>query len=100
MRTLPGRGRARCASGSWRPGCRSPMPSCAGTYLGMPKPPFTPRYELVGVVEEPGAVTYHWKQPRSAKIAGGGRLQERRHVVSPLQRREVAFPQSVRPDRR
>ena len=26
----------------------------AGTYLGGPKPPFTPGYELVGVVEEPG----------------------------------------------
>src|SRR5215207_4295479 len=27
----------------------------AGTYLGGPKPPFTPGYELVGVVEELGA---------------------------------------------
>jgi NADPH:quinone reductase-like Zn-dependent oxidoreductase len=27
----------------------------AGTYLGVPKPPFTPGYELVGVVEELGA---------------------------------------------
>src|SRR5438132_980931 len=26
----------------------------AGTYLGVPKPPFTPGYELVGVVEELG----------------------------------------------
>ncbi|GGW62262.1 oxidoreductase [Streptomyces lucensis JCM 4490] len=26
----------------------------AGTYLGVPEPPFTPGYELVGVVEEPG----------------------------------------------
>src|SRR5262245_31495332 len=26
----------------------------AGTYLGVPKPPFTPGYELVGVVEKPG----------------------------------------------
>src|SRR3954447_8847825 len=26
----------------------------AGTYLGGPKPPFTPGYELVGVVEELG----------------------------------------------
>src|SRR6478752_3819295 len=24
----------------------------AGTYLGVPKPPFTPGYELVGVVED------------------------------------------------
>ena len=27
----------------------------AGTYLGGPKPPFTPGYELVGVVEEVGS---------------------------------------------
>ena len=27
----------------------------AGTYLGVPKPPFTPGYELVGVVEEVGS---------------------------------------------
>jgi NADPH:quinone reductase-like Zn-dependent oxidoreductase len=27
----------------------------AGTYLGVPKPPFTPGYELVGVVDEVGA---------------------------------------------
>ena len=26
----------------------------AGTYLGVPKPPFTPGYELVGVVEALG----------------------------------------------
>src|SRR4051794_29708967 len=26
----------------------------AGTYLGVPKPPFTPGYELVGVVEQLG----------------------------------------------
>jgi NADPH:quinone reductase len=32
----------------------------AGTYLGVPKPPFTPGYELVGVVEElgPGCGTF------------------------------------------
>src|SRR3982750_2580406 len=28
----------------------------AGTYLGVPKPPFTPGYELVGVVDELGPV--------------------------------------------
>ena len=27
----------------------------AGTYLGVPKPPFTPGYELVGIVEEHGS---------------------------------------------
>jgi NADPH:quinone reductase-like Zn-dependent oxidoreductase len=26
----------------------------AGTYLGVPRPPFTPGYELVGVIEELG----------------------------------------------
>src|SRR5690348_14827092 len=26
----------------------------AGTYIGVPKPPFTPGYELVGIVEELG----------------------------------------------
>jgi NADPH2:quinone reductase len=26
----------------------------AGTYLGVPKPPFTPGYELVGVVDQLG----------------------------------------------
>lgn len=33
----------------------------AGTYLGVPKPPFTPGYELVGVVEElgPGCSRVH-----------------------------------------
>jgi NADPH:quinone reductase-like Zn-dependent oxidoreductase len=33
----------------------------AGTYLGVPKPPFTPGYELVGVVEElgPGCERLH-----------------------------------------
>jgi NADPH2:quinone reductase len=33
----------------------------AGTYLGVPKPPFTPGYELVGVVEElgPGCSRLH-----------------------------------------
>jgi NADPH2:quinone reductase len=27
----------------------------AGTYLGVPRPPFTPGYELVGVVDQLGA---------------------------------------------
>src|SRR5215471_10330326 len=33
----------------------------AGTYIGVPKPPFTPGYELVGVVEElgPGCTRLH-----------------------------------------
>ncbi len=53
--TIPGRAPAKCASGCLRRVCRSPMPcSALGTYLGVPKPPFTPGYELVGVVEEVG----------------------------------------------
>ena len=33
----------------------------AGSYLGVPNPPFTPGYELVGVVEElgPGSTRLH-----------------------------------------
>ena len=48
--------RARSASGCWLPACRSPMPSCAPARISpaRPKPPFTPGYELVGVVEELG----------------------------------------------
>lgn len=38
----------------------------AGTYLGVPKPPFTPGYELVGVVEELG--------PRSSRLQVGDRV--------------------------
>ena len=55
-RTIPDRVRARCASGCWPPACPSPMPSCAPARISpaRPKPPFTPGYELVGVVEELG----------------------------------------------
>ena len=38
----------------------------AGTYLGVPKPPFTPGYELVGVVEEPG--------PGCSRLRAGDRV--------------------------
>ncbi|HSE70741.1 MAG TPA: medium chain dehydrogenase/reductase family protein [Nocardioidaceae bacterium] len=38
----------------------------AGTYLGGPKPPFTPGYELVGVVEELG--------PGCSRLRGGDRI--------------------------
>ena len=38
----------------------------AGTYLGVPKPPFTPGYELVGVVEELG--------PGCSRLRVGGRI--------------------------
>ncbi|MFF0061395.1 medium chain dehydrogenase/reductase family protein [Streptomyces sp. NPDC005279] len=38
----------------------------AGTYLGVPKPPFTPGYELVGVVEELG--------PGCSRLGEGDRI--------------------------
>jgi NADPH:quinone reductase-like Zn-dependent oxidoreductase len=38
----------------------------AGTYLGVPRPPFTPGYELVGVVEETG--------PRCSRLRVGDRV--------------------------
>src|SRR5204862_2445737 len=38
----------------------------AGTYLGVPRPPFTPGYELVGVVEELG--------PGCMRLREGGRV--------------------------
>jgi NADPH:quinone reductase len=38
----------------------------AGTYLGVPQPPFTPGYELVGVVEELG--------PRCSRLRVGDRV--------------------------
>src|SRR5437773_4534535 len=38
----------------------------AGTYLGVPPPPFTPGYELVGVVDALG--------PRCAKLRVGDRV--------------------------
>src|SRR5438034_8224139 len=34
----------------------------AGTYLGGPKPPFTPGYELLGVVEELGSGCSRWRE--------------------------------------
>ena len=50
-------------------GCRRVVhrfPLRAGTYLGVPKPPFTPGYELVGVVEELG--------PGCSRLRVGGRI--------------------------
>jgi NADPH:quinone reductase-like Zn-dependent oxidoreductase len=46
----------------------------AGTYLGGPKPPFTPGYELVGVVEElgPGCSTLQRGDHVAALIVWGG----------------------------
>jgi Alcohol dehydrogenase GroES-like domain len=65
----PGPGEVR--QGCWPPACRSPIPSWApGTYLGVPKPPFTRGYELVGVVEELG--------PGCARLKVGDRIGARR----------------------
>ena len=52
----------------------------AGTYLGVPKPPFTPGYELVGVVEElgPGCSRLRGRPHRRADGVGrrrGARLR-------------------------
>ena len=49
--------------------------SCAGTCLGVPKPPFTPGYELVGVVEELGAGCTPRQRMQRASIVG--RVRER-----------------------
>ncbi|MEU7061984.1 alcohol dehydrogenase catalytic domain-containing protein [Streptomyces sp. NPDC046197] len=50
----------------------------AGTYLGVPKPPFTPGYELVGVVEElgPGCSRLH-EGDRIAALTVWGAYAER-----------------------
>lgn len=50
----------------------------AGTYLGVPKPPFTPGYELVGVVEElgPGCLRLH-EGDRVAALTAYGAYAER-----------------------
>ena len=46
----------------------------AGTYMGGPKPPFTPGYELVGVVEElgPGCSRLHEGDRVGALTVWGG----------------------------
>jgi len=50
----------------------------AGTYLGVPKPPFTPGYELVGVVEELGpGCTRLRKGDRVASLTVWGSYTER-----------------------
>ena len=43
----------------------------AGVYLGGPKPPFTPGYELVGVVEELGPGCSRLRGGRSCRRADG-----------------------------
>jgi NADPH:quinone reductase-like Zn-dependent oxidoreductase len=50
----------------------------AGTYLGVPKPPFTPGYELVGVIDElgPGCSRFHVGE-RIAALTVWGAYSER-----------------------
>src|SRR5438045_6518449 len=49
-----------------------------GTYLGVPKPPFTPGYELVGVVEELGPGCRRWREgDRVAALTVWGAYAER-----------------------
>jgi hypothetical protein len=63
----------------------------AGTYLGVPKPPFTPGYELVGVVEGLRAgllvIEHHWKRLRQANLTSDDpdrRVSTRRSQVQIL----------------
>ena len=50
----------------------------AGTYLGVPKPPFTPGYELVGVVDELG--------PGCTRLREGGRVAALTTICPPVRR--------------
>jgi NADPH:quinone reductase-like Zn-dependent oxidoreductase len=43
----------------------------AGTYFGGPKPPFTPGYELVGVIEELGPGCSRLRRPSSSESSPG-----------------------------
>ena len=50
----------------------------AGTYLGVPKPPFTPGYDLVGVVEELGQACSRLREgDRIAALTVWGAAAER-----------------------
>ena len=49
----------------------------AGTYLGVPKPPFTPGYELVGVVEELGPGCRRLRPGAGWRADGTGAYAER-----------------------
>ena len=63
---VPRPGPGRSGFGFWPLVCRSPMPSCARGPLGVPRPPFTPGYELVGMVEELG--------PGCSRLRAGDRV--------------------------
>src|SRR5512133_3041378 len=67
----------------------------AGTYLGVPKPPFTPGYELVGVVEElgPGCSRLH-EGDRIAVLTVWGADAER---VCVLEANAVEVPEDLDP---
>ena len=67
----------------------------AGTYLGVPQPPFTPGYELVGVVEElgPGCSRLH-VGGRVAALTVWGAYAER---VCVLEKDAVEVPEELDP---
>src|SRR5436189_1872108 len=67
----------------------------AGTYLGVPNPPFTPGYELVGVVEELGPGCSRLKVgDRVASLTVWGAYAERACV---LEENAVAVPDDLDP---
>src|SRR5262245_61973588 len=67
----------------------------AGTYLGVPQPPFTPGYELVGVVEElgPGCSRLHVGD-RIASLTVWGAYAQR---VCVLEANAVEVPEDLDP---
>jgi len=67
----------------------------AGTYLGVPKPPFTPGYELVGVVEElgPGCSRLQIGQRVAALTVWGAYAEQ----VCILEADAVEVPQDLDP---
>jgi NADPH2:quinone reductase len=67
----------------------------AGTYLGGPKPPFTPGYELVGVVEELGTGCSRLRQgDRVGVLSVWGADAERVYVP---EKYAVAVPEDLDP---
>jgi NADPH:quinone reductase len=67
----------------------------AGTYLGVPKPPFTPGYELVGVVEELGPGCSRLREgDRVASLTVWGSYAER---VCVLEANAVEVPADLDP---
>lgn len=67
----------------------------AGTYLGVPKPPFTPGYELVGVVEELGPGCSRLREgDRIAALTVWGAYAER---VCVLEADAVEAPEDLDP---